>query len=333
VVTIPVATSDSVVWDIETVITDICHAITNNNDIIIDLLSEGPCCTELGLYNILENCCNTFNYDIRRIVILTANASETHSSITIKYKFPRHLVINATSVYSDTHVTKELTKHFGVFIGKSNPARLHLSSYLYHVYPDLTIQTYRYNKDDDYYRDNIGLELLIKNYKLDAVDESSFLSECPFLLEDTSEIEYDKNSELNLSQQLNKSNKISKHYTSFFVELVCESYYSGNTFFPTEKIWRPMLLKTPFIVQGPLHYLRNLHELGFKTFDNWWDEGYDIDPDLGRLDTIRNNIDWIAGQDICTIKRWHNEMTEILEHNYNRVNYLMDNRTCITTQV
>ena len=325
--TINIPTTDGIIWNKNQVILDIAHHMAIDKNIAIALIGEGPCCNELGLYDILEKSCNTFNYDITRITIFTANALETHPSITIKYNFPMHLVMDALNEYSDIRVTKNLSKYFGIFVGKSNPARLHLSSYLYHVYSDLTMQIYRYNKDDDYYRNNIGLELLIKNYKLDVVDESLFLLECPILLESASEIKYVKNTALNLSQHLDKSNKISKYYDSFFVELVCESYYSGNTFFPTEKIWRPMLLKTPFIGQGPLHYLRNLHELGFKTFDNWWDEEYDTDPDLGRLQTIKNNIDWIAEQDVPTIEQWYREMEEILAHNHNRVKYLMAKHT------
>ena len=86
-----IATVDAIIWNREQIGLDISHAMSSNVDITIDLLSEGPCCNELGLYDILEKSCNTFNYNITRITIFTANVLETHPSITIKYNFPMHL--------------------------------------------------------------------------------------------------------------------------------------------------------------------------------------------------------------------------------------------------
>ena len=229
-----------------------------------------------------------------------------------------HLVNNTFDVYSNSCINKELSKHFGVFIGKSNPPRLYLNSYLHGMYLKLTIQSYRYNIEDDYYRNNIGLETLITDYGIVNVEtESSFLSKSPILLDSNTRYSYIKELPTNLSQQLDKTNSIIDYYKKFFVEIVCETYYSGNTFFPTEKTWRPMLLKTPFIVQGPTNFLKNLRKLGFKTFDKWWDEGYDEDAPNHSIHEIQKVIDFLSNKSLQEIQHMHNEMHNVLEHNYN----------------
>ena len=55
----------------------------------------------------------------------------------------------------------------------------------------------------------------------------------------------------------------------------------------TEKIWKPIIAQQFFIVHGNYLYLQKLRELGFKTFNNYFEEAYDIDkdPDV-RINTI-----------------------------------------------
>ena len=69
------------------------------------------------------------------------------------------------------------------------------------------------------------------------------------------------------------------------------------------------------MVQGPKWFLKNLKKLGFKTFDQWWDEGYDEDPADGRYKTLCYNIDTIAQQNATTIAQYYQEMQPVLEHN------------------
>jgi len=67
-----------------------------------------------------------------------------------------------------------------------------------------------------------------------------------------------------------------QHYHKFAVEIVCETYSTGDTFFPTEKTIRPIMTAKPMIVFGPRYYLARLRSLGFQTYNNIWDESYDL---------------------------------------------------------
>jgi len=76
-----------------------------------------------------------------------------------------------------------------------------------------------------------------------------------------------------------------QHYHNFAVEIVCETYTLGNTFFPTEKTIRPIMAAKPIMVYGPKYYLSRLRGLGFKTYHSIWDESYDLyqGPERWRL--------------------------------------------------
>jgi hypothetical protein len=105
------------------------------------------------------------------------------------------------------------------------------------------------------------------------------------------------------------------HYENFFAELVTETFFSGNTFFMTEKICRPMVTKTPFIVFASTGYLKELKTLGYKTFDRWWSEEYDIYGEQARIKKIQEVIQTIMSWDSETTNRVYQEMIPTLEHN------------------
>jgi hypothetical protein len=109
---------------------------------------------------------------------------------------------------------------------------------------------------------------------------------------------------------------ITKVYPDFFVEIVNLTYWSGNTFYIDEKIWRPMLMRTPFIVHGPQNFLPRLRALGFRTFDAWWDEGYSEDPPDYQLKEITNIIKKLAKKRVTALEYMYAGMQSVLEHNY-----------------
>jgi hypothetical protein len=104
------------------------------------------------------------------------------------------------------------------------------------------------------------------------------------------------------------------------VEIVCETFLSGNSFYPTEKTWRPFVCRTPFLTLGPRGFLANLHKLGFRTFSQWWDESYDQDADLdnGRvaINSIQQTQQRLSMLSTQELEGMYIEMSSTLEHNY-----------------
>jgi hypothetical protein len=102
-----------------------------------------------------------------------------------------------------------------------------------------------------------------------------------------------------------------------FVNIVTESLIGENSIFFSEKTYKPILAAQPFIIFGSPNSLSKLKELGFKTFDKWWDESYDEEVDFThRLEKIVDVLEEIASWDIEKCHQVINEMESVLRHNF-----------------
>jgi hypothetical protein len=82
-------------------------------------------------------------------------------------------------------------------------------------------------------------------------------------------------------------------YDQFDLEIVCESYCYGNTFFPTEKTVRPIAAAKAFVTFGPANFLQRLRNLGFRTFGDLWNESYDQLEGLPRWIAMQHTLEHI----------------------------------------
>ena len=72
----------------------------------------------------------------------------------------------------------------------------------------------------------------------------------------------------------------------------------------------------PFVLAAPPFTLRLMKQLGFKTFDAWWDESYDQEPDdKKRIRKLKNTLDFIASMSYNDKQLVLVEMEEVLQHN------------------
>lgn len=105
-----------------------------------------------------------------------------------------------------------------------------------------------------------------------------------------------------------------------FVNIITETLTSPDIIFITEKTYKSIYTCQPFIIVGNFGTIKKLKELGFKTFDNWWDESYDEEPDLEiRIQKIINVLEEIASWDFDKCAKVRNEMREVLIHNYTKM--------------
>lgn len=68
-------------------------------------------------------------------------------------------------------------------------------------------------------------------------------------------------------------------YNQTAYTVIAETNFENHYTFFTEKTCKPILAERLFIMLGGQYYLRNLRELGFKTFDGIIDESYDLEID------------------------------------------------------
>jgi hypothetical protein len=311
---------DGKIWNIEYYIIDIIKCITDGNLLTISLNSEGPDAAKLGLYDLLDNICDQFNYPKRNITIITCNQLEAHPEYNIQIRAP--LYIQSAQEFSTANKFPEKTfgnnfKHFGFFIGRSNWLRLWIGSYLYNKFRNQTAMTFHYNPTLDFHRDHLGLDELFRFdpasfLNLNPID---FINQCPI-----------KNYDIEKYPILTPEHfNISKIYHTFFLEIVCETYSRGNSFYPTEKLWRPIINRTPFIIQGPKNYIKNLHRIGFKTFSNWFDESHSQDEYDYQPIAICRTLNRISSLSITDLEGMYIDMKDTLEHNY-QILMLLNNK-------
>ena len=88
----------------------------------------------------------------------------------------------------------------------------------------------------------------------------------------------------------------------YLFEITFETMTRGSTFTPSEKTIRTIMAEKPLIVYAPKNFLQHMQQLGFKTFGDLWDEGYDKfeGPDRYRhiMSIVKNVASMPAGQQI-----------------------------------
>lgn len=96
---------------------------------------------------------------------------------------------------------------------------------------------------------------------------------------------------------------------------VHDSHFDG--IFLTEKTYRPIACRHPFIMVSRPHTLRALRERGYKTFSPYINESYDdIEDDYERMDKILEIVDDLSTKDLIFWKSFLSFSRLITEHNY-----------------
>jgi hypothetical protein len=121
----------------------------------------------------------------------------------------------------------------------------------------------------------------------------------------------------NQSMILSPMNQLMKS----FVFVVTETCYWQTKTHLTEKIFKPIVLHMPFLLLGCSNNLSYLRDYGFKTFDDYWDEGYDsITDPIERLQAVTRILKRLSNLSSSDQKSMLLDMQPILDHNYNLFN-------------
>ena len=104
---------------------------------------------------------------------------------------------------------------------------------------------------------------------------------------------------------------------SSLLYLVSETVATGQRHQLTEKTFKPICLRMPFIIhstQGSLEYLRSY---GFRTFDRVWDESYDqIANDQERIRAIADLLQELNSLTRAQRQQLYDRARPIVEYNY-----------------
>ena len=129
-------------------------------------------------------------------------------------------------------------------------------------------------------------------------------------------------------------------WQSSFFHIVTETVFYYDKLHLTEKIFKPIVARRPFILCASPGNLAYLKRYGFKTFDRWIDESYDVESDNDlRIKKIVAEVKRITDMSPGDKEKMYNDMSEVLEYNFNHffknfreivVNELLDNfKLCV----
>ena len=126
------------------------------------------------------------------------------------------------------------------------------------------------------------------------------------------------------------SNKFFNSYKECFCAVINETRFAQPFGYFSEKTTTAMESKLPIILVAPPRTLEYLKTFGFRTFDKWWDESYDLEEDHEkRLLKIFDVIDFINNKSLDELKIIYQEMKEILEHNISIVKTIPYNKDAL----
>jgi hypothetical protein len=105
--------------------------------------------------------------------------------------------------------------------------------------------------------------------------------------------------------------------TAIFITTESEYKSKDNYIFPTEKIYKPIGAKMPFIIFGQPGVCKYLQSLGYKTFNEIWDESYDEEHDtVKRVLKIKNLINTLCGYNNKDFNNIIYRCQSIVEYNF-----------------
>lgn len=113
------------------------------------------------------------------------------------------------------------------------------------------------------------------------------------------------------------------HHQTLF-QVVNETYqssFNGTSLFYSEKTFRPMICMQPFIIYGQPGCNKYLKNLGYKTYEDWFDLSFDDEPnDTIRYKLILENVSKLCER-LDTMSRseqidWRFKVEDVLIHNF-----------------
>jgi hypothetical protein len=243
------------------------------------------------------------------VEIWTSNLLESHPKYKIVLKHPWHFFQRAIQpVNSSMHVWNG-NRTFLCLYGRPSANRLGILSYMnVHYLNDSQLGCQGIVATDDS-RLLFELEKLFSYRAQSIVDFSKLENKLPMVIENSKHY--------SATTPMEATDILIEPYRNILIDIVSETFIKGKTFYPTEKISRPMLLKKPFIVMGSQNYLDYLHQMGFRTFGDFWSENYDGYESKERFIKILELIDSLAGKSKTELEQMYLDMQYTLDYNYN----------------
>jgi hypothetical protein len=274
-----------------------------DQEIVVNTHKEGVCLESAGIYQLLE----TFGF--RNVTVITNNSLEQHPYFKIKIDDPQKFFAVSDKNYQQYHHWNK-NKIFGCLYNRPLWHRVGLAAEMQIKHNDISLINFRSNPNDADQQQLFEIQQLFEQAPQSLEKFCQVRHTWPIQVESTDSYTIGNTTNAHTDQ-------LAGFYPEFLIDLVAETWTQGECFFPTEKTVRPMLLKKPMIVMGSKDYLCYLRQMGFQTFNDFWDEDYDGFADGLRYAKILRLIDKLSKLSINELETMCQSMQSILDHNYN----------------
>jgi hypothetical protein len=231
--------------------------------VCFDTGAEGISLEHSGILKFINQWVNSSGHPANLVVINSPNVYEKTQYQNINIAENHFLQLSGHYYTEVPPVDSDVTK-FGFFVGRHTDQRNQMA---------LDIVTN--------YQTHVVMSVMKTAYVVSPWHES--VQAIPSIDNMTVRDQYQGQIDTNLS--------LLKFYNQFQIEIIAETMCAGTTFFPTEKTFRPITGRRPFLVFGSIHFLNNLRKLGFRTYSECWNESYDQYQGQERWERIRRVMD------------------------------------------
>jgi hypothetical protein len=317
-------------WNRPTHFVQQLNQIPLGESVVLDMRSEGPSLDSLGVCDVINNWLSQRQQSPDSVQLLRwSNPVEPVPYKRVNCSNPSHFFSMSRNYWVDTtpNIEQQLSYNnfFGLFIGRITFARAVI---LYHCINKHVFVSKMTTKNPYPWQFN--------------PHEEKNLEQLSDWLTTTEQYQmfnwYDQYSITSVDQQsvqdqfttpnsyIDTNRSLLNHYGRFAVEIVCETYTTGNTFFPTEKTIRPIMACKPMLVYGPQYFLARLRTMGFQTYNNLWDESYDLYQGSERWQRIQKIINALSNQSKEDQQQLLTQAHAIALHNRQRLHDIVNHK-------
>lgn len=149
---------------------------------------------------------------------------------------------------------------------------------------------------------------LQNTYGISSDVVNNFVSRLPLIIDGEKNV-------LQMTQDYNNASR--PFYQKSLVSIITETNFYDTAITLTEKSFKAAKEMHPFIIAGVSGVIKGMHQLGFQTFNQFWDESYDdIKEHTERMRKIMELLSTIAAWNEEQIIDFRRKVKPILEHNY-----------------
>lgn len=99
--------------------------------------------------------------------------------------------------------------------------------------------------------------------------------------------------------------------------VVTETVWQNSRWHLTEKTFKPICMRMPFVLVSTAGSLKYLRSYGFQTFGDIWDESYDDEvDDHARLKKVSSLLSWFDSLDQQDLNDIYQRTLPIIQHNF-----------------